>query len=89
MKSSLSILIASVCLALGIAPALAQDKYPSRPIKILVPYAPGGATDIVARVLGDRLRDRSGHPSWSRTSPAPTASSRSRRWRARRPTATR
>ena len=42
------------------APAGAQDKYPSRPIKILVPYAPGGATDIVARVLGDRLRESIG-----------------------------
>ena len=60
MKSLLSILLASACLALGAAPADAQDKYPSRPIKILVPYAPGGATDIVARVLGDRLRDSIG-----------------------------
>jgi tripartite-type tricarboxylate transporter receptor subunit TctC len=60
MKSLLTILITSVCLALGIAPASAQDKYPSRPIKILIPYAPGGATDIVARVVGDRLRESIG-----------------------------
>ena len=60
MKSLLSILLASACLALGAAPADAQDKYPSRPIRILVPYAPGGATDIVARVLGDRLREQIG-----------------------------
>jgi tripartite-type tricarboxylate transporter receptor subunit TctC len=60
MKSLLSILLTSACLVLGAAPADAQDKYPSRPIKILVPYAPGGATDIVARVLGDRLRDSIG-----------------------------
>jgi tripartite-type tricarboxylate transporter receptor subunit TctC len=57
MKSLLSVLITAACLALGGAPAGAQDKYPSRPIKILVPYAPGGATDIVARVLGDKLRE--------------------------------
>ena len=60
MKSLLSILLSSLCLALGAAPADAQEKYPTRPIKILVPYAPGGATDIVARVLGDRLRDSIG-----------------------------
>jgi tripartite-type tricarboxylate transporter receptor subunit TctC len=57
MKWLQSILLAAASLALGVAPAGAQDKYPSRPIKILVPYAPGGATDIVARVLGDKLRD--------------------------------
>jgi tripartite-type tricarboxylate transporter receptor subunit TctC len=60
MKSLLSVLLASACFALGMAPAAAQDKFPSRPIKIFVPYAPGGATDIVARVLGDRLRDAIG-----------------------------
>ena len=60
MKSLLSILLCSACLALGLGSASAQDKYPSRPIKILVPYAPGGATDIVARVLGDRLRETIG-----------------------------
>lgn len=59
MKLLLSILLSSLWLALGSAPADAQ-KFPSRPIKILVPYAPGGATDIVARVLGDRLRDSIG-----------------------------
>jgi tripartite-type tricarboxylate transporter receptor subunit TctC len=37
--------------------AQAQDKYPSKPVKILVPYGPGGATDIVARIIGEHLRD--------------------------------
>jgi tripartite-type tricarboxylate transporter receptor subunit TctC len=60
MTRLLSILLCAVGLALGVTSAGAQDKFPSRPVKILVPYAPGGATDIVARVLGDRLRDALG-----------------------------
>lgn len=43
-------------------PAAAQsaDAYPSRPVKILVPYAPGGATDIIARIVSARLTDSMG-----------------------------
>src|SRR3954462_8014394 len=36
--------------------ALAQDKFPSRPIKIYVPYAPGGATDYAARWVAEKAK---------------------------------
>jgi tripartite-type tricarboxylate transporter receptor subunit TctC len=50
-------LAAVAALGIGLTgPAWAQDKYPTKPVKILVPYAPGGATDIVARILGEQLR---------------------------------
>jgi tripartite-type tricarboxylate transporter receptor subunit TctC len=39
------------------AQAPAQDKYPSKPVKIIVPYGPGGATDIVARIVGEHMRE--------------------------------
>ena len=57
----LALLVAALA-AFAAAPSSAQDKYPSKPIKIIVPYAPGGATDITARVFGEQLHRILGQP---------------------------
>jgi tripartite-type tricarboxylate transporter receptor subunit TctC len=45
----------AIALLFGGAPALAQT-YPSKPITMIVPFAAGGATDVLARFLGERMR---------------------------------
>jgi tripartite-type tricarboxylate transporter receptor subunit TctC len=44
-------------LAIAHAPALAQAQWPSKPIKIVVPYPPGGSSDIIARAISQPLSD--------------------------------
>jgi tripartite-type tricarboxylate transporter receptor subunit TctC len=52
---ALVLLLAAMLAAPG-KPAIAQDNYPSRPVKIIAPQAPGGGVDLVARIVADRLR---------------------------------
>ena len=45
----------------GVIPALAQE-YPTRPVRVVVPYAPGGGTDVLSRAIGERLQAALGQP---------------------------
>ena len=51
------VLLASVAAFTTVAaPAMAQDAYPSRPVKIIIGFGPGSGTDILARMLAEELR---------------------------------
>ena len=50
---------AAMCMATAVA---AQDDFPKKPIRIIVPYPAGGVVDAIARVVGDKLAHRYGQP---------------------------
>ena len=51
-----------LCLMAGLGMAHAQDAWPTRPIKLLVGFAPGGSSDMVARLIATPLGERLGQP---------------------------
>jgi tripartite-type tricarboxylate transporter receptor subunit TctC len=58
----LPVLCLVLAVTIGARPAIAQQAFPNKPVKIVVPLAPGGATDIQARVLGKEIGDQLRQP---------------------------
>ena len=57
MARWLALLFSAFCIC-----AFAQDNYPSRPVRFILPFPPGGGTDILGRVIAERLSASLGQP---------------------------
>ena len=61
MKYLLTAMLSALLFAAAAAPVGAQD-FPSRPLRIIVPYPPGGGTDRVARIIGEKRAEQMSQP---------------------------
>ena len=62
VRISVFLACALAACALPAAAASVQDKYPSRPVRLVLPFSPGGGSDVTARLLGPRIAERLGQP---------------------------
>jgi tripartite-type tricarboxylate transporter receptor subunit TctC len=59
---SAGVILGAVLLVGAMAAPLSAQSYPTQPIRFIVPFPPGGATDFAARVIGPKLAERLGQP---------------------------
>ena len=61
-ETRLTIALVSALAALGVAATSHAQNYPTKPIRMIVPWNPGGTTDTIARILGQKMSEAWGHP---------------------------
>lgn len=61
MQFSRAAMIACLAMSVVATPAVAQEKYPERSVRVIIPFAGGSASDIVGRIVLDRMGEDLGH----------------------------
>src|SRR4051812_35256168 len=69
MRRAAWIFACAVCLVVVVRGAGAETPFPTKPIRMVVPYAPGGLTDVVARLFSEQLRKVLGGPVFVENKP--------------------
>jgi tripartite-type tricarboxylate transporter receptor subunit TctC len=63
MHKNIAAVLALLATLVGVAPAMAEDsKYPDRPIRVVVPFGPGGGVDVMARLFAEKAQPKLGAP---------------------------
>ena len=74
MKPRVALFFLCALLTAAVGPARAQDTYPSRPVRIMVPFPPTSPIDVIARLVASKLTDRWGKPVVIDNKPGATGS---------------
>lgn len=56
------VVLLGLAASVAVGPSASAQSYPSKPVRIIVPYTAGGGTDVMARVLAERLTESMGQP---------------------------
>jgi tripartite-type tricarboxylate transporter receptor subunit TctC len=71
MNLTRAIGISALAASIGLSSATLAQTYPNQPVRIVVPFSAGSATDILARLISDKLADRLGQPVIVENRPGP------------------